>query len=59
MASSSDLTPYKVNPGEVQPPGFAGYGWYGLDDDGRLVVGPFTTREDCEEAIRQLDGGSE
>ena len=57
MANDTNLTPYEVIEGEDHPPGFSGYGWYGLNDFGNLEIGPYPTREECEEAIRSSANG--
>jgi len=47
----SNLVPYRINADQSDMRGVK-EGWYAMDDDGKLILGPFSSRDDCLICLR-------
>ena len=52
MDKSTDLVAVNVPDDDVDLYSVTESGWYAVDDGERIVLGPFTTLNECERAIR-------
>ena len=47
----SEPSPHRVNEHQSDMRGIK-EGWYVMDDEGKLTLGPFSTRDDCLDCLR-------
>ena len=52
MVPSNDLVAVDVHPDDVGDYSVSEPGWYAVDDAGKVVLGPFTSLDECDRAIR-------
>jgi hypothetical protein len=52
MASPKDLIAVDVHTEDVADYSVTEPGWYAVDDGGKVVLGPFVSLAECEQAIR-------
>ena len=52
---SGKLEPIYVPADDVDIFGVTYEGWYAIDDDNEVFEGPFASRQDCQDAIKELE----
>ena len=52
MVKGRDLYPLHVVDADVGDYGVSEAGWYAVDDEEKVVLGPFSILTECERAIR-------
>ena len=52
MATPKDLIAVDVHTDDVRDYNVTEPGWYAVDDDGKVVLGPFVSLAECDRAIR-------